>query len=140
MLNFGMRAYWLEGNPAALIKKPGRERSRDRVLTDEEIRRLWRLLSRQPTTEERAAPGRKRAPGTVDDPICPVAPAMAAAIKMRLLTAQRGGEVIMASARLFARARNLRKELRCFSRWPWAGRAQLYSGRPERTWLGVFFE
>jgi len=94
MLNFGMRRDWLEGNPAALIDKPGRERSRDRVLTDDEIRRLWRLLSRQPTTEERPAPGRTRARGTADDPICPVAPAMAAAIKMRLLTAQRGGEVI----------------------------------------------
>jgi integrase len=94
MLNFGMRRDWLEGNPAALIDKPGRERSRDRVLTDDEIRRLWRLLSRQPTTEERPAPGRQRARGTADDPICPVAPAMAAAIKIRLLTAQRGGEVI----------------------------------------------
>ena len=61
MLNFGMRRDWLEGNPAALIEKPGRERSRDRVLTDDEIRRLWRLLSRQPTTEERPAPGRKSA-------------------------------------------------------------------------------
>jgi integrase len=63
MLNFGMRRDWLEGNPAALIDKPGRERSRDRVLTDDEIRRLWRLLSRQPTTEERPAPGRTRRAG-----------------------------------------------------------------------------
>ena len=55
---------------------------------------MWRLLSRQPTTAERAAPGRKRAKGTADDPICPVAPSLAAAIKIRLLTAQRGGEVI----------------------------------------------
>ena len=68
--------------------------SRERVLTDEEIRRLWRFLCRQPTTAERAAPGRKRSKGTADDPICPVAPALADAIKMRLLTAQRGGEVI----------------------------------------------
>src|SRR5438093_558028 len=64
----------------------------DRVLSYEEIRRLWRLLSvnRRPTNHRR--PGAS-ARGTADDPICPVAPAMAAAIKMRLLTAQRG-EVI----------------------------------------------
>jgi integrase len=94
LLNFGVRHEWVDANPAALIDKPGREQSRDRVLSDDEIRRLWRLLSRQPTTEERAAPGRKRALGTPDDPICPVAPPLAAAVRMRLLTAQRGGEVI----------------------------------------------
>jgi integrase len=93
MLNYGIRNDWLEANPASLIDKPGREVSRERVLTDDEIRRVWQLLSRQPTTAERAAPGRKRATGTEDDPVCPIAPAMAAAIKMRLLTAQRGGEV-----------------------------------------------
>jgi integrase len=94
MLNYGVRNDWIDANPASLIDKPGREVSRERVLTDEEIRRLWRLLSRQPTTAERAAPGRKRSKGTSDDPICPLAPPMAAAIKIRLLTAQRGGEVI----------------------------------------------
>jgi integrase len=94
MLNYGIRNDWLDANPASLIDKPGREVSRERVLTDDEIRRLWRLLCRQPTTAERAAPGRKRSKGTPDDPICPVAPALADAIKMRLLTAQRGGEVI----------------------------------------------
>jgi integrase len=94
MLNYGVRNDWIDANPASLIDKPGREVSRERVLTHEEIRRLWRLLSRQPTTAERAAPGRKRSKGTSDDPICPLAPPMAAAIKIRLLTAQRGGEVI----------------------------------------------
>jgi integrase len=94
MLNYGIRNDWLEANPASLIDKPGREVSRERVLTDVEIRRLWRLLSRQPTTAERAAPGRQRSTGVPDDPICPVAPPLAAAIKIRLLTAQRGGEVI----------------------------------------------
>ena len=60
MLNYGVRNDWLDANPASLIDKPGNEVSRERVLTDDEIRRLWRLLSRQPTTAERAAPGRKR--------------------------------------------------------------------------------
>ena len=94
VLNFGIRNDWLDGNPAALIDKPGQEQSRDRVLNDDEIRRLWWLLKRQPTTDERPAPGRKRALGTADDPICPVSPALAAVVAMRLLTAQRGGEVL----------------------------------------------
>jgi integrase len=94
MLSYGIRNDWLDANPASLIDKPGREVSRERVLTDDELRRLWRLLCRQPTTAERAAPGRTRSTGTPDDPICPVAPALADAIKLRLLTAQRGGEVI----------------------------------------------
>jgi integrase len=93
LLNFGVRNDWLDANPASLIDAPGREVSRDRVLTDDELRRVWRMLSHQPTTAERAAPGRKRAKGSEDDPICPIAPPMAAAIKIRLLTAQRGGEV-----------------------------------------------
>jgi integrase len=94
MLNYGVRNDWLDANPASLIDKPGKEVSRERVLTDDEIRRLWRLLSRQPTTAERAAPGRRRSKGTADDPICPLAPPLAAAMKIRFLTAQRGGEVI----------------------------------------------
>jgi integrase len=93
MLNYGVRNDWLDANPASLIDAPGREVSRERVLTDDEIHRVWRLLSHQPSTAERAAPGRKRAKGTAEDPICPIGPQMAAAIKIRLLTAQRGGEV-----------------------------------------------
>jgi integrase len=94
MLNYGIRNDWLDANPASLIDKPGQEVSRERVLNDDEIRRVWQLLSRQPATAERAAPGRKRSKGTSQDPICPVAPALADAIKLRMLTAQRGGEVI----------------------------------------------
>lgn len=93
MLNFAVDHDWIEANPAARVKKPAAEVSRERVLTDEEIRRLWRLLSHFPTTEERAAPRRKRAKGSNDDPLCPVSPALAALLKVRLLTAQRGGEV-----------------------------------------------
>jgi integrase len=93
MLNFAVQHDWIEANPSALILKPGLEGERERVLTDDEIRALWRLLSRLPTTGERQAPGRARARGPKDDPICPVSPAHAAILKLRLLTAQRGGEV-----------------------------------------------
>ncbi len=93
MLNFAVDHDWIEANPAARVAKPGREISRDRVLTEAELQRLWRVLSHFPTTEERPAPGRKRATGTKKDPICPVSKALAALLKVRLLTAQRGGEV-----------------------------------------------
>ena len=93
MLNFAIDHDWIDANPAARVEKPAREESRERVLTDDEIRRVWRLLSRFPTTAERPAPGRKAAKGSDEDPICPVRPTLAALLKMRLLTAQRGGEV-----------------------------------------------
>ncbi len=64
-------------------------------LSDEELRALWALLERFPTTHEKQAPGRKRATHDVDrQPFCPISPAFAAAQKIRLLTAQRGGEVV----------------------------------------------
>ena len=94
LFNYGIDTDWLDANPAARIAKPAPEVSRDRVLTDDEIRRLWRCLSNAPTTAQRPAPGRRRMTGTDDDPLCPVSPALAAVIKVRLLTAQRGGEVV----------------------------------------------
>ena len=69
MLNYAIVCDWLEANPAALIPKPGIERSRDRVLTSEELRTFW------------AATGDEPAP-------------IRAWFRLRLLTAQRGGEVM----------------------------------------------
>ena len=94
MFNFGIGRDWLDGNPAARVEKPGEERSRDRVLTDDEIKKLWALLERFPTTHEKQAPGRKRARARKAEPFCPLSPALAAVQKLRLLTAQRGGEVV----------------------------------------------
>ena len=93
MLNFAVDQEWIDANPAARVAKPSPEVSRDRVLSDDELRRLWRLLSRFPTTAERPAPGRKGAKGSDDDPIFPFSPTIAALLKVRILTAQRGGEV-----------------------------------------------
>lgn len=95
MLNFGVDNDWIDANPAARITKPTREVSRERVLTDDEIRRLWRMLEHFPTTDQRPAPGRKKAKGEHDDPLCPISPALAALLKVRLLTAQRGGELVL---------------------------------------------
>jgi integrase len=93
MLAFAVEEDWLNANPAAAIKKPGSETSRERVLTVDELARVWRCLDRLPTTDEKPAPRRKRAAGTPDDRICPVTPAHAAILKIRFLSAQRGGEV-----------------------------------------------
>lgn len=68
MLNFAIKRDWIEGNVASLIEKPGAEHSRERVLDDDEIRLVWSACE-----AERAA--------------------MCALTKLRLVTAQRGGEL-----------------------------------------------
>jgi integrase len=95
MLNFGVRRDWIDANPASLITKPGAENARDRVLSDDELRAVWAVLGRFPATHEKQAPGRKRATHDADQqPFCPITPALAAVQRVRLLTAQRGGEVV----------------------------------------------
>jgi integrase len=69
IFNFAIERDWLEYNPCHMVKRPGKERPRDRVLTPQEIRRFWAA------TETEAPPIR-------------------AAFRLRLLTAQRGGEIL----------------------------------------------
>ena len=68
LLNYAIGRDWIESNVAALIESPGVERSRDRVLDDEEIRKVWAA-----TDAER--------------------PIVGALTKLRLTLAQRGGEL-----------------------------------------------
>jgi hypothetical protein len=44
MFNFVLDREWIEANPAARIPDPGEERSRDRVLSEDELRELWTAL------------------------------------------------------------------------------------------------
>lgn len=67
--NFGIGRDIVDHNPCLGVPMPAKARQRDRVLTEEEIRTLWRAL----------------------DGLDPV---MAATFKMRLLTAQRGIEIL----------------------------------------------
>lgn len=81
--NFALREEWIDtGNPAALIEKQP-ETSRDRVLTDDEIRALWEALEDAKTmrrvTEEARGPA--------------ISPMIARGLQTLLLTAQRSGEV-----------------------------------------------
>jgi integrase len=69
MLNYAIECEWLDANPAALIPKPGVERSRDRVLTSDELRAFRSAIEDEPTV-------------------------IRAWLRLRLLTAQGGGEVI----------------------------------------------
>jgi integrase len=81
MLTFAMERDWIETNPAWRIRPPGEERSRDRVLTRDELRELWPALHQ---TEAKHADGKPkpRLSQTLND-----------AFLVMLLTAQRCGEV-----------------------------------------------
>jgi integrase len=68
LFNFAIERDLVEANPAAGTKRPAPERSRDRVLTDDELRQFWQA------TEA-------------------MAPAMRAYWQVRLLTAQRASEI-----------------------------------------------
>jgi integrase len=72
MFNFAIANEWLEANPCQMLARPAPEQQRDRVLAEEEIRSLWNVLD-----DER--------------------PVVAALFRLRLLTAQRGGELLGAS-------------------------------------------
>jgi integrase len=81
MLSFAMDQDWIESNPAWRIKKPGRERSRDRVLTREELREVWAALHEIEATNPDGTP-KPRLSQTLNDMLI-----------VMLLTAQRRGEV-----------------------------------------------
>jgi integrase len=68
MFNFAIERDWLGSNPCQMIKHPAPERQRDRVLTEDEIRAFWKALD-----------GEQKM--------------IAALFRLRLLTAQRGGEL-----------------------------------------------
>lgn len=82
MLNFGLGLDgWLEANVAAKLSKPSAEHSRTRVLAEAEIKTLWTHLSQPapaylPTTEARCWRLTR------------------AVLQLRLITAQRGKEVL----------------------------------------------
>jgi integrase len=81
LFSFAVEHDWIEANPALRIAKPSEEKSRDRVLTRDELRVLWPALHETEATGEdgQALP---RLPATLN-----------AAFVVMLLTAQRMGEV-----------------------------------------------
>jgi integrase len=93
ILNFGVDREWLDANPAARLKKPTREVSRERVLTDEEIATLWASLDASDALYARLAAEGRVTLDKVDGAVL-LRPMLADWLRMRLLTAQRGGEII----------------------------------------------
>lgn len=69
IFNFAVSREVIEFNPASRIRKPGEERSRERVLSDDEIVAVWRALDSE-------------------------SPIISALFRTLLLTGQRRGEVI----------------------------------------------
>lgn len=69
MFNWGIGRDIIEYNPCHQVKAPAKERQRDRVLSESECQALWGAFENQDTL-------------------------MGAIFKLRLLTAQRGGEVV----------------------------------------------
>ena len=67
LYNWAIAEEIVEVNPCYMIEAPGEERQRERVLKDEEIRLVWAAIE-------------------------PETPLMRAMFKLRLVTAQRGGE------------------------------------------------
>src|SRR5262245_49861052 len=53
---FAVDQDWIEANPAWRIKKPGQERTRDRVLTRDELRGLWPALHETEATHADGTP------------------------------------------------------------------------------------
>ncbi len=81
LFSFAVERDWIEANPALRIVKPADEKSRDRVLSRDELRELWAALHQ---TEAKDANGKRlpRLSQTLND-----------AFIVMLLTAQRCGEV-----------------------------------------------
>lgn len=75
MFGWALSRDLVPATPCAAVKAPAKESRRDRVLSAEEIARLWRAL---------------------DDPATPISRPIRLALKLQLVTAQRKGEVINA--------------------------------------------
>lgn len=82
ILNFGLNLDgWIEANVAAKIPKPSPEQSRTRVLSEAELRATWAHLDQKPPKAMPAVDRRRWELAR-------------AALKLRLVTAQRGKEVL----------------------------------------------
>jgi integrase len=80
IFNWAITADILESNPVYLVPAPGKEHQRERVLTENEIKRVWSAIE----TDSKDA----------DDSHLRVKTLSAGIMKLRLVTAQRGAEVM----------------------------------------------
>ena len=90
MFNFALDREWIEASPAARIPEPGEEQSRDRVLSDDELRELWERLE---TIAKQSDAVDQESESDDDKRVPQITRATAQAFQVQLLTAQRPGEV-----------------------------------------------
>lgn len=90
VLNYALKRDLIGANPALGIERMFPEVSRERILNESEIRKLWSFLE-----AARANSGQGLAPGQRlgERPVNIVSPAVATALQLCLLTLQRSGEV-----------------------------------------------
>src|SRR5207249_550140 len=81
LFSFAVERDWIDANPAFRIRKPGEEKSRDRVLSRNELRELWTAVHQTEANDGEGKP-LPRLSKTLND-----------AFIVMLLTAQRSGEV-----------------------------------------------
>lgn len=94
MLNFAVDREWLDANPAARLAKPALEIARERVLNDREIVEFWRAVEiSEGRYRDALCKGRVTAAGLGAAPLL-LRPMLADWLRLRLLTAQRGGELL----------------------------------------------
>jgi len=80
IFNWAITAEIVDINPVYLVPAPGKERQRERVLTEDEIKRIWKAIDSDVADADDSHRREK---------------ALSAAImKLRLITAQRGSEVM----------------------------------------------
>jgi integrase len=80
IFNWAIAADIVESNPVHLLPAPGKEHKRDRVLTEEELKHVWNAIE-----EDRKSTDKKH---------MKIKTLSAGIMKLRLLTAQRGAEVM----------------------------------------------
>jgi integrase len=80
IFNWAIISEIVESNPVYLVPAPGKERQRDRVLTEDEIKLIWDAIDADKND--------------TDDSHLKIKALSAGIMKLRLLTAQRGAEVM----------------------------------------------
>ena len=99
VLNYALKRDLIEANPALGIERLFPETSRERVLSEEEIRTFWAFLE-----AARGNAGAGLAPGQVqgERPVNGLSAPLAIALQLCLLTLQRAGEVVGARIEEFS--------------------------------------
>jgi integrase len=98
VLNYALKRDLIEANPALGIERMFPEISRERVLTEGEIRTLWAFLEAARANKGLGlAPGQKAGERAING----VSPAVATALQLCRITLQRAGEVVGARAEEF---------------------------------------